>query len=76
MVAEGWSHSCQSSPGLATPEALRASKPHVRLSKREVRYSFMVSWTDGQMDTLSPHSGWEVLGSPWSPMSSHSPWRP
>lgn len=74
MVAEGWSHSCQSPPGLAIPEALGASVPHVRLSKREVRYSFMVSWMEGQMDTLSPQ--WEVLGSPGSPPCPHSPWRP
>lgn len=53
MVAEGCHHSCQSPrgsplppPGWATKEALRTSWPQVRLSKREVRYSFMVSWKD------------------------------
>lgn len=54
MVAEGWLHSCHrrcGSPGTAGgTEAFWASTPQVRLSKSEMRCSFMDSWADGRTD--------------------------
>lgn len=47
MVAEGWHHSCHSPRGspswVVAMEAFWASTNQERLSKREMRYSFMDS---------------------------------
>lgn len=77
-VAEGWHQWRHRSPpggsgGAASSEALGTSAPQVRLSKRVVMYSFMVSWEDGRTDRQPDHplggSGWPK-GAPCAPPDS------